>query len=84
MMKFVKAVGVTLVVAAGAYLTGVNILHPWQGVKIVPASDLELAIAAFLTIAATAVCIWRLLSGSTADAEVRRIVDALGDADDFS
>lgn len=84
MRKLVKAVGVTLAVAIGASLTGVNVLHPWQGVKFVPASDLELAITVFLMIAATAVCIWRLLNRSTAGPELQRFGDALGAPGDLS
>jgi hypothetical protein len=84
MMKLVKAIGVTLAVATGTYLTGVNILHPWQVFTFVPASDLELGIALFLTIAATAVCIWRLLSGSPAGTELKRFGDAFGGPDDLS
>ena len=83
MMKLVKAAGVTFAVATGAYLTGVNALHPWQGMKFVPASDLDLAVAVILTIAATAVCIWRLLDGSTAGTELQRFCDALGDSDEL-
>ena len=63
-MKLINGIGVTLAIAIGAYLTGVNILQPWQGLRLTASSDLELWIAILLSGLATAVCIWRLLTGS--------------------
>ena len=83
-MKFVKALAVTLVVAAAACLTGVNALHPWEGLRFTPTSDLELGIALFLTMVSTIVCIWRLTTGSSPSIEPRRFGDALSGPDDLS
>jgi len=83
-MKLVNGIGVTLVIATGTYLIGVNILHPWQGLRFTASSDLELGIAVFLALVATAACLWRLLRGSSSGAELRRFGDALGDPDDLS
>ena len=83
MMKLFNGIGVTLVIAIGTYLTGVNILHPWQGLRLTASSDLEFWIAVILTALVTAVCILRLVTGSEADAELRRFGDALGGPDDL-
>src|SRR5476649_2841823 len=76
-MKLFNGVGVTLAIAIGAYLTGVNVLYPWLGLRLMASSDLEFWIAIILTGLATAICIWRLLAGSEAKNEVRRFGDAL-------
>jgi hypothetical protein len=83
-MKLFNGIGVTLAIAIGAYLTGVNALHPWQGLRLTASSDLEFWIAIVLTGLATAVCIWRLLMGSEAKDEVRRFGDEIGGPDDLS
>ena len=77
-MKLVKAVGVTLAVVTVAHLTGVNALHPWQGIRFTPASDLDLGIAPGLVVASTCVCIWRLIKGAKPGAELRRVMGAHG------
>ena len=52
---------------------GVNSIPPWSGLRIMPSSDLEFAIAALLTIAASVACAWRPISGSTVVAELQRL-----------
>jgi hypothetical protein len=83
-MKLLNGIGVTLVVSIGTYLTGVNVLHPWQGFRLTASSDLDFWIAAILMGLAIAVCIWRLLAGSGAKDELRRFGDVLGSPDDQS
>ena len=65
-------------------LIGVNILHPWQGLHFTASSDLELWITVILTALASAVCLWRLMTGSGPTDELRRFGAALGRPDDFS
>ena len=83
-MKLLNGICVTLVIAAGTYLIGMNILHPWQGLRFTASSDLELGIAVFLALVATAACLWRLLRGSSSSAELRRFGAALDGTDDLS
>ena len=83
-MKLFNGIGITLAIAIAAYLTGVNVLHPWQGLRLTASSDLEFWIAIILTGLATAVCIWRLLTSSEAKDEVRRFGKALGGPGDLS
>lgn len=82
-MKIVKAVGVILAVAAGAYLIGVNALRPYSGVRLAPASELDLGIAIVLMVAATGVCIWRLIEGAEPGSELERFLGAAGGQDDL-
>ncbi len=82
-MKVLNGIGVTLAVAAGTYLIGVNILHPWQGLQVTASSDLELWIAIILTVLASAVCLWRLMTSPGPTDELRRFGDALGRSDDL-
>jgi len=83
-MKLLNGIGVTLAIATGTYLVGVNILHPWQGLHFTASSELELGIAIVLTVLATAVCLWRLMTGSEPTDELHRFGDALGGPDDLS
>jgi hypothetical protein len=83
-MKLFNGIGVTLAIAIGAYLTGVNILHPWQGFRLTASSDLEFWIAIVLMTLASAVCAWRLLAGSKPKDELRRFGGALTGPDDQS
>ena len=71
--RIVEGVGATLLVGLAAWFTGANSIPPWNGLRIMPSSDLEFAIASILTIAASVTCAWRLISGSTADAELQRL-----------
>ena len=79
--RFVEGAGATLLVGLATWLTGSNSIPPWSGFRIMPSSDLELAIAAILTTAASAVCAWRLISGVSADAELQRLAVATEDND---
>ena len=83
-MKVINGICVTLAVATGTYLIGVNILHPWQGLHFTASSDLELWIAIVLTVLVSAVCLLRLVTGSGPTDELRRFGDALGRPDDLS
>ncbi len=80
-VRFVEGTGATLLFGLVTWLTGSNSILPWSGFRIMPSSDLELAIAAILTIAASAVCAWRLISGATADTELQRLGVAVEDDD---
>ena len=77
--RIVEGVGATLLAGLAAWLMGVNSIPPWRGLRIMPNSDLEFAIAAILTIAASVACAWRLISGSTAVAELQRLAVATDD-----
>ena len=77
--RFVEGVGATLLVGLAAWLTGANSIPPWSGLRIMPSSDLEFAVTAILTIAASAACAWRLISGSAADAELQRLAATTDD-----
>jgi hypothetical protein len=80
-LRFVEGVGAMLLVGLVTWLTGSNSIPPWSRFRIMPSSDLEFAIAAILTIAAIAVCAWRLIGGSTADTELQRLAVATEDDD---
>ena len=80
--KFVQATCVTVAVAVVTYLLVLSLLAPWAGLMFLPQSNLELVVASALTVAAAAICTYRLARGSTADSEFQRFGDALGDGDD--
>ena len=80
-VRFLEGAGATLVVGLVTWLTGSNSIPPWTGLRIMPGSDLEFAVAAILTVAASAVCACRLISGATADAELQRLGVATEDDD---
>lgn len=61
------------------YLTMVNALPPWHGTRFLPDTAPELALTTIMTLAATCVCIWRLVTGDAAAAELERFGDAIGD-----
>lgn len=83
-MKLLPSIGVTLAVAAGAYLTSVNALHPYQGIRLLPASLMEVCLTVALTIAATLVCIMRLRAGSQPHDELERFFGTKDGSEDLS
>ena len=77
-----KRIGVTAAIAIGAYVVGLNVLHPWQGLQLSASSDLDFDIAIAFAAISALVCASRLMRGAEAGTELRRFWDALSDETD--
>ncbi len=79
-MKLLKGTTVTILLAIGTYLIGLNVVHPWQGLQFTPSSKFEFVLAVALAIVVALVCAWRLIVGASPGTELDRFFDALSDA----